>query len=381
MQAYSQTDSWIVGPWKSYEYNLAFYGKLYMWLLQWKGIAARGVLELFFDGVCGPRSEPLPISKDFSPSKNGWFKAFFRNFRKSGPISKGFSTSKWLILQFFRDFCEMGPSSKDFFGAKWDPCLRIFAEKVTHLGGTSPYALTCEYPPPGIAGYEIPGLNREHVQCTLYIFPGLKELQKRFGKKKKGVVKATHTYTPQTLSAPRGALTAQGSHSDMQVFICVAPWTMFFFFFKYTPKHILLLMHKSPQTRILWPDFASNLTPKQVWVCRIWVNFDKTTPFFLKYGIFDPYKTRSLLYAFYCKEDPFNTFFFNSHMCLPKYFWVAPGLNWSLFNFPCHFQVHFDTLMNDPFQHLSSIHWIVLSIFWCVEISIRQHHSWSRSRI
>ena len=26
-------------------------------------------------------------------------------------------------------------------------CLRIFGEKLTHLGGTSPYALTCECPP------------------------------------------------------------------------------------------------------------------------------------------------------------------------------------------------------------------------------------------
>ena len=32
----------------------------------------------------------------------------------------------------------MGPMSKDF------------SEKVTHLGGTSPYALTCEYPPPPV---------------------------------------------------------------------------------------------------------------------------------------------------------------------------------------------------------------------------------------
>ena len=31
------------------------------------------------------------------------------------------------------------------FWTKWDPCLRIFGEKVTHLGSTSPYALTCEY--------------------------------------------------------------------------------------------------------------------------------------------------------------------------------------------------------------------------------------------
>ena len=74
-----------------------------------------GYSNYFLTGCAARGLKPLPISKDFSTSKNGWFKAFFRNFRKSGPISKGFSTSKWLILQFFRDFCEMGPSSKDFF--------------------------------------------------------------------------------------------------------------------------------------------------------------------------------------------------------------------------------------------------------------------------
>ena len=37
----------------------------------------------------------------------------------------------------------MGPSSKDFFDQNG-----IFGEKVAHLGGTSPYALICEYPQP-----------------------------------------------------------------------------------------------------------------------------------------------------------------------------------------------------------------------------------------
>ena len=76
-------------------------------------------------------------------------------FENLGPISKGFLPQKWLILQFFfHNFCEMGPSSKDFFWPKWNLCLRIFCEKVTHLGSTSRYALTCEYPlpppPPGL---------------------------------------------------------------------------------------------------------------------------------------------------------------------------------------------------------------------------------------
>ena len=67
-----------------------------------------GYSNYFLTGCAARGLKPLPISKDFSPSKNGWFKAFFRNFRKSGPISKGFSTSKWLILRFFSRFLRNG---------------------------------------------------------------------------------------------------------------------------------------------------------------------------------------------------------------------------------------------------------------------------------
>ena len=31
---------------------------------------------------------------------------------------------------------------------KWDPRQRISYEKLTYFHGTSPYAFTCEYPPP-----------------------------------------------------------------------------------------------------------------------------------------------------------------------------------------------------------------------------------------
>ena len=56
-----------------------------------------------------------------------------------------------LYKRRYYNFREMGPSSKDFFfWPKWDPCPRIFSEKVTHFGGTSPYALRCEYPPEGL---------------------------------------------------------------------------------------------------------------------------------------------------------------------------------------------------------------------------------------
>ena len=52
--------------------------------------------------------------------KNGWIDSFFPIFRKLRPICKGFSISKWLILQFFTIFVT-GPSSKYFFKSKWDP--------------------------------------------------------------------------------------------------------------------------------------------------------------------------------------------------------------------------------------------------------------------
>ena len=38
---------------------------------------------------------------------------------------------------------------KGFGGQKWDPCLGIFCQKPTHLGGTSPYSISMEVPPGG----------------------------------------------------------------------------------------------------------------------------------------------------------------------------------------------------------------------------------------
>ena len=103
-----------------------------------------GYSNYFSTGCAAQGLEPLPISKDFPPSKNGWFDVFFffEIFANPDPFLRVFLPQKWLILQIFRNFGAMGPSFKDFFWLKWDPCLRIFCEKLTHLGGTSPYALT-----------------------------------------------------------------------------------------------------------------------------------------------------------------------------------------------------------------------------------------------
>ena len=106
-----------------------------------------GYLNYFLTRCAARGLKPLPISKDFSPSKNSWFNSFFfsKNFRKLGAISKGFSTSKMADFSILAIFVKWDPLLRFFFFLeKWDPCLRIFAEKVTHLGGTSPYALTCE---------------------------------------------------------------------------------------------------------------------------------------------------------------------------------------------------------------------------------------------
>ena len=84
--------------------------------------APGGYSNYFLTGYAARGLKPLPISKDFSSSKNGWFNGFFRNFCKSGPISKGFSTSKMADFTiFFAIFL------------KWDPLLRIFDQNGTHV--------------------------------------------------------------------------------------------------------------------------------------------------------------------------------------------------------------------------------------------------------
>ena len=75
---------------------------------------------------------------------------FFRNQVSQFETNTADFTFFFRFFFFFFFFCEMGPSSKDFFDQNGTLVrLRIFGEKVTHLGGTSPYVLTCENPPGG----------------------------------------------------------------------------------------------------------------------------------------------------------------------------------------------------------------------------------------
>ena len=43
-----------------------------------------GYSNYFLTGRAARGLKPLPISKDFSPSKNGWFKAFLSKFAQIG---------------------------------------------------------------------------------------------------------------------------------------------------------------------------------------------------------------------------------------------------------------------------------------------------------
>ena len=111
-----------------------------------------GYLIYFLTGCAARGLKPLPISKDFSCSKNGWIDTvFFRNFRKSRPISKGFSASK--PAADFTNFSEIlwNGTLKGFSWPKWDPCLRIFGEKSNPFGRHIPVCLNMWVPPWGIS--------------------------------------------------------------------------------------------------------------------------------------------------------------------------------------------------------------------------------------
>ena len=88
-------------------------------------------------------------------SRTAWIYPGYSNYFLTGCaaqglkplISKGFSTLKMAdFTSFSQLFVKWDPLLRIFW-PKWNPCLRIFSEKVTHLGSTSPYALTCECSP------------------------------------------------------------------------------------------------------------------------------------------------------------------------------------------------------------------------------------------
>ena len=121
------------------------YQAIVVYLVQW--LYSEGYSNYFLIGCAARGLKPLPKTKDFSPSKNGWFDCFSEIFHKSGPISKGFSISKpadfKIIFALF---------------VKWDPLLRIFLtrigsfskdfwQKSNPFGGHIPVCLNMRVPP------------------------------------------------------------------------------------------------------------------------------------------------------------------------------------------------------------------------------------------
>ena len=114
-----------------------------------------GYSNYFLTGCAAQGLKPLPISKDFSPSKNGWFKAFFRNFRNWDPFLRVFLPQNgWFYIFFFVIF------------AKWDPLLRIFLSKMGPMSKDScwksnpfgrhiPVCLNMWVPPRGMETYSV----------------------------------------------------------------------------------------------------------------------------------------------------------------------------------------------------------------------------------
>ena len=133
-------------PWK-YNPNQNIHNHFWLRVCNCSSYLSRGSTQIIFWWDVQPEVwNSYPFLRIFLPQK--WLIwCFFQNFRKLGPIAKGFSASKTADFTFFsRNYGEMGPSLRIFW-LKWDPCLKNFGEKLTRLGGTSLYAVTWEYPP------------------------------------------------------------------------------------------------------------------------------------------------------------------------------------------------------------------------------------------
>ena len=112
-------------------------------------VGCQGVLKLFLDGVWLEVRNPYSFLR-ISPAKMAdmlfFFFLFFEIFENRDPFLRAFLPQKPLILPFFANLV-IWNLLLHFFGTKtgpWWPGLRIFGEKLTHMGSTSPYALTCE---------------------------------------------------------------------------------------------------------------------------------------------------------------------------------------------------------------------------------------------
>ena len=111
-----------------------------------------GVLKLFFDEVCNPRSETPTHIQVFFSLKKQLNSQFFRNFSKSRPISRVFLPQKRLILQFFSRILWNGTLGgtllKAFFWTIMGPMSKDFWWKSNPFGQHIPVCLIMWVTPP-----------------------------------------------------------------------------------------------------------------------------------------------------------------------------------------------------------------------------------------
>ena len=134
-----------------------------------------GVLELFFDGVCGRRSETpthIPYLRISLPPKTADLTVFLEFFANRDPFLMIFLPKKRLILQFFHDFGETEPSSKDFL-TKMGPMSMDFWWKSNPFGRHIPVCLNMWVLPPPHPGM----VHWSLLRCTFlkYCTVGKKE--------------------------------------------------------------------------------------------------------------------------------------------------------------------------------------------------------------
>ena len=154
----------FLGEWNWYNKKILFWGVNTTQIKQAKGEVTQlvplkapqnyeplligGILELVFDGGLRPEIwNPYPYLRIF-PLQKRLILWFFLKFRKSGPFLKVFLPQKMADFTIFSQFLWNGTPLLWIFLTKWDSCLRIFGEKVTHLGGKSLYICLNMWVPP-----------------------------------------------------------------------------------------------------------------------------------------------------------------------------------------------------------------------------------------
>ena len=120
-----------------------------------------GYSNYFLMGCAARGLQPLPISKDFSPSKNGWFYVFFEIFVNWDPFLRVFLPKNGWFYHFFAIF------------VKWDPLLRIFLTKMGPMskdfwwksnpfGQHIPVCLNMWLPPPPPREFDITAMFKSY---------------------------------------------------------------------------------------------------------------------------------------------------------------------------------------------------------------------------